>query len=116
MKWLLLIVFLVSTDVYSQTFYILDQNGNVVGHGHRTVARRQEMVAMADHAALEGKKLMVAGEWSAAATELRKAIDLLPDAPVTESKRLNYERKYLQQPVEKPHWQSPQIWFMIPYV
>jgi general secretion pathway protein D len=60
----------------------------------KAVARRQEMVAKADEAAMRGAKLMADKDYQGAVSELKKALDLLPDAPVVESRREEYTRQF----------------------
>jgi len=54
------------------------------------VARRQELVAKADEAALRGQRLMADRDFEGAVSEFRKALDLLPDAPVVQDRRNEY--------------------------
>lgn len=56
----------------------------------KAVARRQEMVAKADEAILRGQRLFADKDYEGAVSEFRKALDLLPDAPVVEARRLEY--------------------------
>lgn len=54
------------------------------------VARRQELVAKADEAQLRGQRLMADRDYEGAVSEFRKALDLLPDAPVVQDRRREY--------------------------
>lgn len=56
----------------------------------KAVARRQEMVAKADEAVLRGQRLFADKDYAGAVSEFKKALDLLPDAPVVESRRVEY--------------------------
>jgi general secretion pathway protein D len=60
----------------------------------KAVARRQEMVAKADEAALRGQRLLADKDYAGAVSELKKALDLLPEAPVVESRRLEYTQQF----------------------
>jgi general secretion pathway protein D len=60
----------------------------------KAVARRQEMVAKADEAALRGQRLLADKDYAGAVSELKKSLDLLPDAPVVESRRLEYTQQF----------------------
>ena len=60
----------------------------------KAVARRQEMVAKADEAALRGQRLLADKDYAGAVSELKKALDLLPDAPVVESRRVEYTQQF----------------------
>jgi len=56
----------------------------------KAIARRQEMVAKADEAALRGQRLFADEDYEGAVSEFRKALDLLPAAPVVEERRREY--------------------------
>lgn len=56
----------------------------------RGVARRQELVAKADEAALRGQRMMADKDYQGAVDEFKKALDLLPDAPVVAKRRTEY--------------------------
>lgn len=56
----------------------------------KAVARRQEMVAKADEAVLRGQRLFADKDYAGAVSEFKKALDLLPDAPVVEARRVEY--------------------------
>jgi len=60
----------------------------------KAVARRQEMVAKADEAALRGQRLLADKDYAGAVSELKKSLDLLPDAPVVESRRVEYTQQF----------------------
>lgn len=64
--------------------------GMVPDAARKAVARRQEMVAKADEAALRGQRLFADKDYEGAVSEFKKALDLLPDAPVVESRRVEY--------------------------
>ena len=65
----------------------------------RAVARRQELVSKADEAALRGGRFMADKDYDAAVTELRKALDLLPDAPVVQDRRDEYISQFAEASV-----------------
>ncbi|MBU6303056.1 MAG: type II and III secretion system protein [Verrucomicrobia bacterium] len=60
----------------------------------KAVARRQEMVAKADEAALRGQRMLADKDYAGAVSELKKALDLLPEAPVVESRRVEYTQQF----------------------
>jgi len=73
-------------------------DGNVGASGVPSIAshyviRLQEKVKKADEAALRGSQLMADGDYQGAIDQYRNALDLLPDAPMTEPRR----RAYIQQ-------------------
>lgn len=58
------------------------------------VIRMQEQVKKADDAALRGSQLMADGDFEGAVEQYRNAIELLPDAPMTEQRRRAYVKQY----------------------
>lgn len=70
------------------------QSSMVPDAARKAVARRQELVAKADDAALRGQRFMADKDFDAAVTEFRKALDLLPDAPVVQERRNEYTRQF----------------------
>ncbi len=58
------------------------------------VIRMQEQVKRADDAALRGSQLMADGDYEGAVDQYNQAIDLLPDAPMTEQRRKAYVKQY----------------------
>ena len=55
-----------------------------------SMPRRDERVAKADEAALRGQRLAADKDWPEATREFKKALDLLPNAPVVQSRRDEY--------------------------
>lgn len=60
----------------------------------RPIYRRTEIVAKADEAALRGQRLMADQDLDNALDEFKKALDLLPNAPVTEDRRQEYRQLF----------------------
>ena len=58
------------------------------------VIRLQENVKKADEAALRGSQLMADGDYQGAIEQYRNALDLLPDAPMTEPRRRAYIKQF----------------------
>jgi general secretion pathway protein D len=58
------------------------------------VIRLQENVKKADEAALRGSQLMADGDYQGAIDQYRAALDLLPDAPMTEPRRRAYIKQF----------------------
>jgi general secretion pathway protein D len=58
------------------------------------VIRLQEDVKRADEAALRGSQLMADGDYQGAIDQYRAALDLLPDAPMTEPRRRAYIKQF----------------------
>lgn len=58
------------------------------------VIRLQENVKKADEAALRGSQLMADGDYQGAIDQYRAALDLLPDAPMTEPRRKAYIKQF----------------------
>ncbi len=58
------------------------------------VIMMQEQVKNADNAALRGSQLMADGDYEGAVEQYRNALDLLPDAPMTEQRRRAYIKQY----------------------
>ena len=58
------------------------------------VIRLQEDVKKADEAALRGSQLMADGDYQGAIDQYRAALDLLPDAPMTEPRRRAYIKQF----------------------
>jgi len=58
------------------------------------VIRLQERVKQADEAALRGSQLMADGDYQGAIDQYRQALDLLPEAPMTEARRRAYVRQF----------------------
>lgn len=52
--------------------------------------RRQDKVRQADEALAEGRKAYAGGDYEKAVQEYRRALDLLPDAPMLESRRAEF--------------------------
>lgn len=68
--------------------------GGVPGIATNYVIRLQENVKKADEAALRGSQLMADGDYQGAIDQYRNALDLLPDAPMTEPRRRAYIRQF----------------------
>ncbi|HRQ87909.1 MAG TPA: type II and III secretion system protein [Bacteroidia bacterium] len=58
------------------------------------VIRLQENVKKADEAALRGSQLMADGDYQGAIDQYHQALDLLPDAPMTEPRRRAYIKQF----------------------
>lgn len=58
------------------------------------VIQLQERVKKADEAALRGSQLMADGDYQGAIDQYRAALDLLPDAPMTEPRRRAYIKQF----------------------
>ena len=58
------------------------------------VIRLQERVKKADEAALRGSQLMADGDYQGAIDQYRAALDLLPEAPMTEPRRQAYIKQF----------------------
>lgn len=58
------------------------------------VIRLQERVKQADEAALRGSQLMADGDYQGAIDQYRAALDLLPEAPMTEPRRNAYIKQF----------------------
>lgn len=56
--------------------------------------RLQGQVRLADEAALRGSQLMADGDYQGAIDQYRAALDLLPDAPMTEPRRRAYVKQF----------------------
>lgn len=65
----------------------------------RYVIRLQERTKKADEAALRGSKLMASHDFQGAIDQYRAALDLLPDAPMTEPRRRAYVKQYARATV-----------------
>ncbi len=63
------------------------------------VIRMQERVKKADEAALRGSQLMADGDYQGAIDQYRAALDLLPDAPMTEARRRAYVKQFARASV-----------------
>ncbi len=63
------------------------------------VIRLQERVKKADEAALRGSQLMADGDYQGAIDQYRNALDLLPDAPMTEPRRRAYIKQFARASV-----------------
>ena len=63
------------------------------------VIRMQERVKKADEAALRGSQLMADGDYDGAIEQYRAALDLLPDAPMTEQRRRAYVKQFARASV-----------------
>ena len=80
-----------------------DRTGGPTGYGSgggtpsiatNYVIRLQEPVKKADEAALRGSQLMADGDYQGAIDQYRAALDLLPNAPMTEPRRRAYVKQY----------------------
>ncbi|MEM7698775.1 MAG: hypothetical protein AAF236_10260, partial [Verrucomicrobiota bacterium] len=58
------------------------------------VIRLQERVKKADEAALRGSQLMADGDYQGSLDQYRAALDLLPEAPMTEPRRRAYTKQF----------------------
>lgn len=63
------------------------------------VIQLQERVKKADEAALRGSQLMADGDYQGAIDQYRAALDLLPDAPMTEPRRRAYVKQFARASV-----------------
>lgn len=63
------------------------------------VIRLQERVKKADEAALRGSQLMADGDYQGAIDQYRAALDLLPEAPMTEPRRQAYIKQFARASV-----------------
>ena len=63
------------------------------------VIQMQERVKKADEAALRGSQLMADGDYEGAIEQYRAALDLLPDAPMTEPRRRAYIKQFARASV-----------------
>lgn len=70
------------------------EGGGVPGIATNYVIRLQENVKKADEAALRGSQLMADGDYQGAIDQYRAALDLLPDAPMTEPRRRAYIKQF----------------------
>ncbi len=68
--------------------------GGVPSIATNYVIRLQENVKKADEAALRGSQLMADGDYQGAIDQYRAALDLLPDAPMTEPRRRAYIKQF----------------------
>jgi general secretion pathway protein D len=73
--------------------------GGVPAIATNYVIRLQERVKKADEAALRGSQLMADGDYQGAIDQYRAALDLLPDAPMTEPRRRAYIKQYARASV-----------------
>ncbi len=64
--------------------------GGVTSIAESYVIRLQERVKQADEAALRGTQLMADGDYQGAIDQFHAALDLLPEAPMTEERRRAY--------------------------
>ena len=64
--------------------------GGVTSIAESYVIRLQERVKQADEAALRGTQLMADGDYQGAIDQFHNALDLLPEAPMTEERRRAY--------------------------
>lgn len=71
-----------------------DGSGGVPAIATNYVIRLQENVKKADEAALRGSQLMADGDYQGAIDQYRAALDLLPDAPMTEPRRRAYIKQF----------------------
>ena len=71
----------------------------VPGIATNYVIRLQENVKQADEAALRGSQLMADGDYQGAIDQYRAALDLLPDAPMTEPRRRAYIKQFARASV-----------------
>lgn len=71
----------------------------VPGIASTYVIRLQENVKKADEAALRGSQLMADGDYQGAIDQYRAALDLLPDAPMTEPRRRAYITQFARASV-----------------
>lgn len=71
----------------------------VPGIASTYVIRLQENVKKADEAALRGSQLMADGDYQGAIDQYRAALDLLPDAPMTEPRRRAYIAQFARASV-----------------
>ncbi len=71
----------------------------VPGIATNYVIRLQENVKKADEAALRGSQLMADGDYQGAIDQYRAALDLLPDAPMTEPRRRAYISQFARASV-----------------
>lgn len=69
-------------------------DSGVPGIATNYVIRLQENVKKADEAALRGSQLMADGDYQGAIDQYRAALDLLPDAPMTEPRRRAYIKQF----------------------
>lgn len=68
--------------------------GGVPSIATNYVIRLQERVKQADEAALRGSQLMADGDYQGAIDQYRAALDLLPEAPMTEPRRRAYIKQF----------------------
>ncbi|MDF1859252.1 MAG: type II and III secretion system protein [Verrucomicrobiales bacterium] len=73
--------------------------GGVPSIATNYVIRLQERVKKADEAALRGSQLMADGDYQGAIDQYRAALDLLPDAPMTEPRRRAYIKQFARASV-----------------
>ncbi|MDA7673505.1 hypothetical protein N8615_03855, partial [Verrucomicrobiales bacterium] len=74
--------------------------GGVPGVASRYVIRLQERVKKADEAALRGSQLMADEDYQGAIEQYKSALDLLPDAEMTESRKAAYTKQYANASVK----------------
>lgn len=65
-----------------------------LGGSQRFVVQQQEKVQQADEAALRGAQLKADGDLEGAATAFKSAMDLLPDAPITQDRMEAYRNQF----------------------
>jgi len=68
--------------------------GGVTSIAESYVIRLQERVKQADEAALRGTTLMADGDYQGAIDQFHNALDLLPEAPMTEERRRAYVSQF----------------------
>ncbi|MEX2579595.1 MAG: Amuc_1098 family type IV pilus outer membrane protein [Verrucomicrobiales bacterium] len=73
--------------------------GGVPAVATNYVIRLQERVKKADEAALRGSQLMADGDYQGAIDQYRAALDLLPEAPMTEPRRRAYIKQFARASV-----------------
>jgi len=73
--------------------------GGVPSIATNYVVRLQERVKQADEAALRGSQLMADGDYQGAIDQYRAALDLLPEAPMTEPRRRAYIKQFARASV-----------------
>ena len=82
-----------SAAALASQMVVADPVGEVSSVAERYVIQKQEEVRQADAAALRGTQLMADGDYQGAIDQFHNAIDLLPDAPMTEER----SRAYISQ-------------------
>lgn len=92
-------IFLSAVDTKPLTAGPANYSSAVPAIAQSYVIQMQEKVKKADEAALRGSQLMADGDYDGAIEQYRAALDLLPDAPMTEQRRRAYVKQFARASV-----------------